>query len=371
MTADMPPAISPDAAILEDVSCYILAGQKVDPTHAVPDAVAAEALGIGTAWLSEKWGQKDCAVLLGAMSAATSTIRLGAGVTHPHTRHPLLLANFGATMQAISGGRFLLGIGRGAGRPWGDLGLPVPTLAMLRDTALLLRRLWAGEKVSYNGAAGAFPALRLENRFEGPPPPLGLAATGPRTLALAGEIFDVVLTQPYLNQRGVAQTVEVVRFAATTAGRDPNAVRVVQTLVVAPDLAPQRQQAIAGGRLVRYLQAPHSSAALLPALNGWDPAVIERIREHPILTRLRDRNLPPELRDDVLAEVASDVVPANWIKEGAAVGSTADCVAAIQRFRTAGSDEILLHGLRPEEASELVDALHRVKRERQAESLCR
>ena len=83
-----------------------------DPRPALDQARAAERLGLGTVWLSERWGTKDFAVLAGALGQVTSQTKIAAGITHFGVRHPAVLACMAMTMQGLSGGRLVLGFGR-------------------------------------------------------------------------------------------------------------------------------------------------------------------------------------------------------------------------------------------------------------------
>ena len=68
-------------------------------------------------------------------------------MTHFGTRHPIVLAGMAATLQALSGNRFVLGFGRSVAFIWKNLGIPVPVNAAMADYAKILRSLWAGETV--------------------------------------------------------------------------------------------------------------------------------------------------------------------------------------------------------------------------------
>ena len=151
---------STDAA-LGRLGAYVLPGRVKDPRLAIGQAQTAEHLGLGTVWISERWGTKDLGVLAGAVGQATQNIRFGSAITHYQVRHPVVLASTAMTAQALSGGRFMLGVGRSVGAMWRAVGLPEATNQILIDTADIIRRLCRGEKVSYDGPAGRFPALRL------------------------------------------------------------------------------------------------------------------------------------------------------------------------------------------------------------------
>ena len=220
------------------LGCYVLPGGVTDPRAGLEQARAAEQLGLGTVWIGERYDTKDLPSLAGAIGQVTERVDVGAAVTHPGLRHPMVLASMGQTLQSLTGGRFRLGLGRSAAWRWRQYGAPAPTLASLGDTADVLRRLWRGETVSYRGPAGDFPELRLAQRADVAPPPLLLAAIGPETLALAGRGFDGALLHPFLTPDGVRHSIGVVRDAAVAAGRDPASLRCIAAVVVAPDRSP-------------------------------------------------------------------------------------------------------------------------------------
>ena len=227
---------SPGDARLEEgtrLGAYILPGRVPDPRPAVPQARAAEEAGLGSVWLSERWGTKDLGVITGAVGATTERIRIAAGITQFLVRNPAILASLAMTAQGLTGGRFMLGFGRSVPALYKALGLPAVNNQIMIDYADMMRRLFRGEKVSYDGPAGRFPALRLADVPDVPPPPMNLAAIGPKTLALAGAHFDGVLLHPFLTPEAVGRAAAQVREGAERAGRDPSSVTVWATVVTA------------------------------------------------------------------------------------------------------------------------------------------
>lgn len=342
--------------MLDWLSTYILPGRVFDPCDGPRHAAEAESLGLGAVWVSDRWDQKEAGAMLGAVANATDSIRFGTAATHPHTRHPLALAGMATTLQALSHGRFTLGLGRSAGGVWPNRGLASPTTEMLFDIAVLLRKMWAGERVSYDGPLGTFPALQVTARYDGPPPVLALAAMGPRTLEVAGSVYDEVILHPFLTTESVERSAQIVRASAARAGRDPTDVKIVATVAVAPGLSPDRSAAVVTGRLITYLQAP-GLGELIVQVNGWDPAVLIAVREHPKFADLGGRLADWAFTLEELAG-AADVVPSAWVDDGAAVGSVEDCAIRIEAYRSAGADGVLLHGSSPTELAGLVDQLH-------------
>ena len=327
---------------LDRLGCYVLPGGVSDPARALTEGRAAEALGFGTAWIGERYDTKDLPSLAGALSVATSRVRIAAGITHPGLRHPMVLASMGQTLQALSGGRFVLGLGRSAMWRWNVYGVPSPTLASLGDTAGILRRLWAGETVTYDGPAGHFPLLRLPQRPDQPPPPLLLAAVGPKTVALAGSAFDGVILHPFLTPEAVGRAAATMRVAAEHAGKDPASVRCYATVVCAPDLSPTATGLAIGARGAGYFHVPGLGDSLVAA-NGWSTTDLARYRSHPTLVALGDKTADKHLPRSTLVSV-SETMPDGWLASSSASGTAAECAATLRSYLDAGADEIILHG---------------------------
>ncbi|MFF3574793.1 TIGR03857 family LLM class F420-dependent oxidoreductase [Nocardia jiangxiensis] len=332
---------------------YALPGRVPDPRPAIAQAIAAERLGMSTVWLSERWGTKDFGVLAGAFSQVTSTVKIAAGITHFQSRHPALLASLAMTAQGLSDGRVVLGIGRSVDRMWRAVGLPKSTNAAIVDSADIFRRLCRGEQVKYDGPAGTYPSLRLTDVPEVPVPPLVFAAIGPRGLELAGRHFDGVLLHPFLTPEAVRRSADVVRDAAAAVGRDPKSVRIYATVIVASGLPAAEEAAVVGGRAVSYYQIPAFGEQLATA-NGWDVQRLADIRDHPLLAGVRGA-ADSVLERDQLVEVAS-VLPEQWIRGAAALGTASECWEMFERYRDAGADELVLHGSTPDQLGDVVAA---------------
>jgi 5,10-methylenetetrahydromethanopterin reductase len=331
------------------LGAYVLPGRVDDPRPAIAQARAAEELGLGSIWVSERWATKELGALCGALSQVTTRTRIAVGATHLTTRHPVTLAGLGMTMQMLSEGRFVLGVVRSAGM-LRSVGIPVPTTQAMKDYATILRRLWAGETVSYDGPAGSYHELRLPDAVNGMGPPVILAAMGPMTLALAGSDFDGVLLSPCLTLEGVRRSVEIVRNAAVDAGRDPASVEIVGTLIVAPDLSRAEQEAVVGGRVAGYLQDPRT-AGNLSRINGWDTASFEPLQNHPMFSG--PGTAADGFRRAELVEV-SRLIPSEILSGLAATGTAAECAVTVRDFLQADVDELVLHGATPEQCSDLV-----------------
>jgi 5,10-methylenetetrahydromethanopterin reductase len=336
------------------LGCYVLPGGVPDPRPGLDQARTAEALGLGTVWIGERYDTKDLPSLAGALSQVTDRVRIAAGITHTGLRHPMVLASMGQTLQALSDERFMLGLGRSAMWRWNNYGAPAPTLASLGDHATILRRLWAGETVTYDGPAGHYPLLRLAQHSPLPAPPMLLAAVGPKTLALAGRAFDGVILHPFLTPAAVGRSVKIVRDAAIEAGRDPDALRIAATVVSAPDLTPEQEGLAVGSRAAGYFHVSGLGDSLVAA-NGWDPDDLARYRNHPTLLALDGKQADKALSREVLVGLSA-TMPADWLPSASAAGPSSACAARLHEYLDAGADEIILHGSRAEHLAPLVDA---------------
>ena len=163
-------------------------------------------------------------VLLTLMATETERLRLGHCVTNPGTRDPTVVASGYATLQDISGGRMVLGIGRGdsARRVIGDK--PVP-MAEFEESCAMIREFMNGATVEWNDQE-----IALEWARGLPELPLYIAGYGPKALGVAGRVSDGVIIQladPVIVEWIMSQA----RAAAEEAGRDPD---VLECIVCAP-----------------------------------------------------------------------------------------------------------------------------------------
>lgn len=339
---------------LADVlNSYIIPGHARDARLAITQAQEAEKIGLGGVFLSERWESKELGTVIGALTQVTSRIKLVAGLTHFGTRHLIVLAGMGSTMQTLSEGRFVLGFGRGVPAQFKQLGIHTPNIAEMADRADILRKLWAGETVSYEGKAGSYPALQLAHGCPNPPP-LILGAIGPKTLALAGSHFDGIVLHPMLTTEGVRRSTTIVKEAAIAAGRDPATVKVYATIVTAPDTLPEEfRDDILGARAVSYFMHPELGRQLVK-INGWDEDPLDRLAETN-LAKLDYGTSDINEKRRLMAEAAA-MLPEEWLSKGTVSGTVDQCVERYADYLDAGVDQILIHGTTPEYQGELVQA---------------
>ena len=199
-------------------------------------AVAAEEAGFDGLWTwdhlrdpdGDPDGVPECLTTLAALAEVTKRVTLGPLVLNVSSRHPGLLANMAATLQQISGGRFILGLGAGGSKqtPYAReqeaLGLTVERDGVraerVAEAAQVLRRLWSGDASSFAGTHYRLDRPAGYLRAD-PPPPIVIGGFGPRMAAIAGTHGDGFNTQARHPQ--LADLARIARDAHAASGRDP------------------------------------------------------------------------------------------------------------------------------------------------------
>lgn len=350
--------MAPVTTPLPELGCYTLAGAPRDTRALIDEVRRAEAMGLGSVFISERFNVKEAATLSGAVAAVTDRVGIATAATNHHTRHPVLLGAYATTMHRFSGGRFTLGLGRGIDRLMGALGLPPVTTAQLADMVDLLRRLFAGEViVGHDGPVGKYPVLVLDTTFD-EHIPLGITAFGPRTLELAGTLFDTVILHTFFTDATLMRCVNTVKQAAERAGRDPAGVRVWSCYATIGDHLPEEVRLLKTvGRLATYLQA---YGDLMVRTNGWDPAVLERFRADAFVSSFR--GALDQVATTEQLEYVARLIPEEWL-EPAASGSPDRCARAVLRQFDLGADGVILHGASPDELAPVVEAYRTLRPE--------
>jgi coenzyme F420-dependent glucose-6-phosphate dehydrogenase len=181
---------------------YKLSSEEHDPQALVEHAVRAEAAGFSFAMISDHfhpWTDRQGESsfvwsVLGAAARATERLRLGTGVTCPTVRiHPALVAQAAATASCLAPGRFVLGLGSGENLNEHILGDRWPSAAvrqsMLEEAIDLIRRLWSGEWVDFDGEHFLVERARIYSLPDELPPIL-VAASGQQAAEMAGRVAD-------------------------------------------------------------------------------------------------------------------------------------------------------------------------------------
>jgi 5,10-methylenetetrahydromethanopterin reductase len=341
---------------LNELGFYVLAGAPQSPAELLDEVPAAESLGLGSAFVSERFNIKEAVTLSGAVAGVSRTLGIATAATNHNTRYPLVTASYATTMHRLTGGRFTLGLGRGIAPLFDAYGLARITTAQLEDFVGLLRRLFRGEViVGHDGPVGKFPILHLDASFD-EDIPLGLVAFGPNSLAFAGRALDMVVLHTYFTDETTERAVRTVREAAEQAGRDPAAVRIWSCYATVHDGLPEALRLKKTvGRLATYLQG---YGDLLVRTNDWDPAVLARFRADPVVASVPGA-IDAKADTEQLEHIAA-LLPDDWL-EPAATGSPERCAARVLRQFDLGVDGVIAHGATPSELAPVIDAYRAVR----------
>lgn len=225
-------------------------GVMIFPTDSTPSPTelgrAAEDMGFESLWFPEHshiptsretpwggvkgaaplpdwyWKTLDAFVALGAVAAVTSTLKLGTGITLVAQRDPIWLAKEVASLDVISGGRVLFGIGYG----WNKEELASHGVAyterreLLRERVLMMKSLWMDEVSEYKGERISLePSWAFPKPLQKPHPPIIMGgAAAPKTIADMVEFCDGWM--PLATRHDIAGRLDEVRNAVASAGRE-------------------------------------------------------------------------------------------------------------------------------------------------------
>lgn len=174
------------------------------------------------------WRTHDQFVALGAVAATTERIKLGTGITLVAQRDPIWLAKNVASVDAISNGRFIFGVGYGwnkeelnhHGVAYGD------RREVLRESVLAMKELWTKDEAEFAGNHVNFSSSwSWPKPTQSPHPPIILGgAAGPKTAAHIAEFCDGWM--PIGGRHGIGQGLEAVKKACDDIGRDPASIHI-------------------------------------------------------------------------------------------------------------------------------------------------
>ncbi len=192
---------------------------RVSPFAPLPEVLEftrrCEAAGFdGIGYLDSQMINRDLWVTMGAAATVTSRLRLITAVTNPVTRHISVVASAAASVDDLAPGRVEVWIGRGFSAI-NLAGLPEATTAGLRTSIRDFKRLMAGEW-------DVFPGTHSRMRNAGHKVPIYLAAAGPRTIRLAGEVADGILLAAEPKPESWERALSLVAEGARKTGRDPS-----------------------------------------------------------------------------------------------------------------------------------------------------
>src|SRR5262245_60338955 len=282
----------------------------------------------------------DPVPVMAAAAEATGDIRLGLGVTDVVRRHPAGLAQTALTLDHLSQGRFLLGLGTGESLNLAPIGLANERpLARLEEALRAIRALFATpEPVDLDGEFFTLRGVALGLRPYGErPPPIWLAAHRPRGLALTGRLADGWLPIA-TDADAYAAMLAAVRAAAESAGRGADAVAPgLYARVLLAERESEAEEIIDRSLLLRFIALTRPAEAF--AAHG---------AAHPLgagafgLTSF----VPTDVGRDRALELAG-AVPAEVVRDTVLHGTPDQVAYEVERFVAAGARHVQLTNMTP------------------------
>jgi len=313
------------------------------PGLAARHAASVEAAGYdGLALVDSQNLAGDCYVGLALAAKATTRLRLATGVTNPVTRHPAATAAAIAAIHAESGGRAVLGIGRGdsALAHLGYAPAPVPVFARALER---IQGYLRGEEVPFAddanlatlGLADAPKASRLAwLRPDLPKVPVDVAATGPKMIAIAATLAERVSFAVGADPARLRWAIDTARAARERAGLDPAGVSLGAWVSVVVHDDPTTARALGEGGVALFARFSAMHGTPVGPASEADRALFRRVHDAYDMTRHARTGSPQAaLLDDGFAD------------RFAVLGPPAHCIARLRELLALGLERLIIVGV--------------------------
>ncbi len=295
---------------------WLCSHESYQPEVLVDQAVLAEEVGFDLVlgsdhfhpWVDDRSAAGFVWSWFGSVAARTERIEMATSVTCPLFHyHPALIAQAAATVDRLSGGRFLLGVGTGENINEGPLGFEFPAykerIVRMEEALEIIHRLFSGEKVDYEGR---YYVVRKAKLYSPPVSdvPIWMAAGGPQSATFAGTHADGLITSVKVAAETVEKVVTPFREALATRGAQGARIMATRWAVYAGDDA-EAWEALGS---MRGLRAPGR-------LDAIDPTVLRRRADEMDRSEILDQYAIARDTDALIAayaplvtEVGADVV---------------------------------------------------------------
>jgi len=318
--------VSPEAGNQKVGLSYVIAQGPNTAGEIIAAAKLAEECGFHSVFVPEHYYDREAPSLLGAIARSTSQIKIGTGVINPYTRYPSLVAMTVATLDELSGGRAMLGLGSGG--VIGSLEHGIPNefagqkfshpLGHIREMIQIVRRLLSGEAVTYRGEFYTLENVKLHFRPPQERIAIYLGQQGPKMMDLAGELCDGVLitlccTVPY-----VKDVIQRIEKSESSHGREKGSVDFSARVIVSMDA--DRSKAIRNSKQLVGRVFIHPGAK----------PVMEASRFDLPIGKMK------QAIDEGRGELLNELVPDEIVEMTTASGTRSDVLRKVEDFRAAG-----------------------------------
>ncbi len=308
-------------------------------------AVRSEEAGFDSVWASDHLLMvpgglvPNALSLLPAAAALTKRVLLGTAVSDVHRYHPAVLAQMAATIDHISGGRFILGLGAGEAMNLDPFGIEHDRpVARTVEAIGVMRSLWAGDVLECEGLFWRFQRASLQIRPVGSSIPIYLGANSPRTRRLAGALADGWLPTPRTPELYKKHLGDVLR-GAREAGRSPE--EIERAIFIYTAVAEEAEDAHRALKRFKPLII-HSVELLREA--GFE---LEPLGEAP--------EQPPPYHEVIPGTAGEEAfwafgrsIPLEAAVEFSISGTVDDCMRRIEEFARSGVEHFVLVNVGPD-----------------------
>jgi 5,10-methylenetetrahydromethanopterin reductase len=314
------------------------------PKVAAREAAVAEAEGWTGILLADSQNlAAELVVEMAMCVSATERLLIGPGVTNPVTRHPAVLAGAMATLQAESGGRIVVELGRGDSS-LAHLGFAPVKVGPFANYLRALRSYLAGDEVAFDPAfvtanLTAVSSLELGEEPAGsrlrwlrpgqPRVPVGVAATGPKVIELAAVHSDGVSLSVGADPERVGAAVDLARKARARAGMDTEAMRIAAFVNVAVHDDLETAAAITSGKLASFSRFSVMHGTVTGGATNADKATLEQLQ--------RSYDMNKHGQD----QAAHAQLPLEFAERNAVIGSAGQCLEKLAVLRKLGVNRLI------------------------------
>ena len=291
-------------------------------------ARSCEAGGYDQIWMPDERFYRECYTQLAVVAQNTTRVKVGTAVTDPYSRHPAMTAAAVASIDEISGGRMVLGLGAGVSG-FAEMGVKreKPAKAM-REALEVIRPLWQGERVTYEGEIIHLHKAKLDFTPIRPHIPVYLAGAAPLVLKNAGRVGDGVILGDFASPEVVHWGLSQVAEGAREAGRSVDDLYKMVWLQTFIHL---------DGRVAR------ENARWMVAFVLWGTRAFHDKMGITIPPELAaNLNFDYHLSPDAAGEVAR-LVPDNLVRKFALAGSPDELVEQVRALQAMGIQQVAIH----------------------------
>jgi coenzyme F420-dependent oxidoreductase len=238
----------------------------------------AEALGYDSVWVGESWG-RDGFTWLTQLAGQTRRIKLATGITPIYSRSPAVIAQTVASLDEISDGRVILGLGTSGPiviENWHGAPFERP-LRRMREYIEIIRLILSGERVNYQGEIFHLKGFRLPFTPPRAAVPMYIASLGPQNLRLTGELADGWLPI-YLDARALPRFQHDLARGAQKAGRVLTSIDVAPYILACVSADVEAARSLVKAHLAYYIGGMGTFYANLISNYGFEN-VVHRVRQ--------------------------------------------------------------------------------------------